>query len=567
VALAALIAAALFVGLGSAVPLGTHEGLLAETARNMVLDRPVTLADGSQPSPWLIPNFDGVMRLRKTPLPYWVAAACAKVAGEVNEWAVRLPSALAGAGTAVLVALLAWRRHGRTSALLAAAALVTMAEFILVSRRAIADMGLVFWTTGCLAALWTAVERRGAARAAWLALAGALGGVAMMAKGPTPLVILPVPALVATAIMLRRLRNVKRAGASAPGDRAWTLGGLAAGSVLFLAVTVPWYLYVYLCIPDAWRIWQAESVDRAMGDFGHGEPIYFYLIRLPVLMLPWTFFVAYGMVLAIKRVRGTNVNNTRPASGAASEATDAKAWLVYLGAWLAGPLVALSVFSGKQDHYILPIFPAAALYVALAIEHLLTSPGGAKAGRWTIVVHGVAFALAGVVAIVYVAREMPDFEHPAAVLMKILIAGGILAIPLALRWGLPVGMATLLAAVVAAFAWSAPTLIGPLDRSVTDATFGRKVNELTPADAAVLSVRGVNGTVVFYADRRIDIVNSTREIRARMAQAAPFYLIALDKDAGEVQIPEGLKVVYHEESRRNPSLSKTLYVWPGQTGS
>lgn len=120
VGLAFFLAAAFLVNLGSEVPLGSHEGLLAETTRNMVLDRPVTLADGSHPSPWLIPNFDGMMRLRKTPLPYWLAAGCAKIGGEVNEWTARLPSALAAIGTAILVAALSWRRYGRTHALLLA---------------------------------------------------------------------------------------------------------------------------------------------------------------------------------------------------------------------------------------------------------------------------------------------------------------------------------------------------------------------------------------------------------------------------------------------------------------
>jgi 4-amino-4-deoxy-L-arabinose transferase-like glycosyltransferase len=385
----------------------------------------------------------------------------------------------------------------------------------------------------------------------------------MMAKGPMPLVILLLPALVAGAIVLGRLRAAKRAGTSTGCEGAWALGGLAAAATLFLAISLPWYIYAWLRVPNAWHIWQAESVDRAMGDFGHGEAPWFYLIRLPALMLPWTFFVGYGMFLAIRRVRRSEGDNTRPASGAANEATDAKEWLVYLGAWLVWPLVALSVFSGKQDHYILPIFPAAALFVALAFEHFVASPGGAKAGRRAMLGHGVAFVLAGVAVFVYSAGWMPELGGPASVLTKILVAGGVLSLALTLRWGLPLGLATLLATSVAAFIWSAPMLIGPLDRSVTDAAFGRKVRELTPADATVLSVRGVNGTVVFYADRRIGIVNSTPEIQTRMALAAPFYLIALDKDTMEVQIPEGLKMVYHEDRPRNPSLSKTLYAWPG----
>ena len=94
--LLALVAILFSFRLGQDVPLSSHEALLAETARNMVLDHPVTRPDGSQPSPYLVPNFNGSDRLKKTPLPYWTVAGLARLTGGVDEWTARLPAAVTG---------------------------------------------------------------------------------------------------------------------------------------------------------------------------------------------------------------------------------------------------------------------------------------------------------------------------------------------------------------------------------------------------------------------------------------------------------------------------------------
>ena len=160
VGLAVLVAGAFFLRLGQDMPMRHHEALVAETARNMVLDRPVHRDDGSRPSPWLVPNFNGSDRLRKTPLPYWIVAGLSMAAGGVNEWTARLPSAVSAAGTVlVLFFILRWWTDRRT-AYLGAAMLATSVGFLISAREAQADMLMTFFTTASLAALWMAVERR-----------------------------------------------------------------------------------------------------------------------------------------------------------------------------------------------------------------------------------------------------------------------------------------------------------------------------------------------------------------------------------------------------------------------
>src|SRR3954465_9774393 len=49
-------------------------------------------------NPWLVPVFNGSVRLQKPPLPYWCAAVLFKVIG-FGEGAARLPGAVMGAAS------------------------------------------------------------------------------------------------------------------------------------------------------------------------------------------------------------------------------------------------------------------------------------------------------------------------------------------------------------------------------------------------------------------------------------------------------------------------------------
>jgi len=408
--LAVLLGAVFFFRLGDDVPLRTHECLLAATARNMYLNRPVQLADGSRPSPYLVPNFNDSPRLRKTPLAYWLVVPAAWVVGEVNAWSARLPSALAALATALMVAAALARRYDRLTALVGAAALATMVSFLLSARAALSDMPMTCFSTASLLALWMGVEGSGRRRLAWFVAAGGAAGLAMLAKGPAPALVFPLPYLVAAVVVVarlvqqgrgtacRRLAAASRAPTTArsPHEWAWTLGGAAVAILVFLAVALPWPAYVYLHVPQALTIWKAESVDRAAGEFGHEEPFYFYLIRLPVLIAPWTVFFFYGLVLAVRAVRGgtarrsesstcrapTTPDNSAgaypPRHDRALKAVLERAWLLFVGAWLVGTLVGFSVAVGKQDHYILPLFPAAAVFVALGLREVLGQAGQAR---------------------------------------------------------------------------------------------------------------------------------------------------------------------------------------------
>src|ERR1700704_5047183 len=104
------------------------EGLNAEAAREM-------LESGN----WIVPSFNFQPRSAKPALLYWLQTASYRQFG-VNEFAARLPSALAALAVVLLTYELGRRMFGAGTGLIAGIVLVTSIQFSLLSHAATPDM-------------------------------------------------------------------------------------------------------------------------------------------------------------------------------------------------------------------------------------------------------------------------------------------------------------------------------------------------------------------------------------------------------------------------------------------
>ncbi len=137
---------------------------------------------------YVVPYFNNSYRFDKPPLTYWFQVASYRLLG-VNDFAARLPSALAAAATALL--LFAWGRRlgSERVAWWAAIIFTTCLQAIVHARAAVADMWLVLFVT---AAHWAGYEllrdrltreKTPPARVWWWVFYLSLAG-AFLAKGP-----------------------------------------------------------------------------------------------------------------------------------------------------------------------------------------------------------------------------------------------------------------------------------------------------------------------------------------------------------------------------------------------
>jgi 4-amino-4-deoxy-L-arabinose transferase-like glycosyltransferase len=310
-------AAALFLFLGTRGLNEPDEGRYAEIGREMVVT-----------GEWLVPHLNGFEHFQKPPLLYWATASSIRLFG-VNEWAARLPSALAAFGTLMLTFAIARRLFDETRAVAAAVILLTSVEFFLLGRLLTPDMLLTFWTTAAIAAL---VYRR-----PWLFFVCI--GLGFLTKGPMALIV-PISAAIGWQL------------ATPAADRVrlpW-LRGLP----IALAIGLSWFVVLSLWRADLFEyFWRYELVDRfASRTHGRSKPFWFFAPVLLAGFLPWVFWMPGVVRVAWRRCRDVTLSAPHG---------------LLLG-WTLPPLLILSLSGSKLPTYVLPLLPALAIAVAVRLR-------------------------------------------------------------------------------------------------------------------------------------------------------------------------------------------------------
>src|SRR4030095_6298416 len=166
---------AIFAGLGNGTFWEPDEPRFAEATRQM-------FARGDFVTPYL----NGAPRFEKPILFYWAQAAAFTAFGD-NEFAARLPSALAGVGIVVVLYLLGTEIASRRAAFIAALVMSTMFRFVTFARIGLTDVPVIFFVVAALYGFIRAVYRTSAA---WALVAWTCVALGVLTKGPVGL--LPV---------------------------------------------------------------------------------------------------------------------------------------------------------------------------------------------------------------------------------------------------------------------------------------------------------------------------------------------------------------------------------------
>ncbi len=312
--------------------LRSDEGRYAEIAREMA-------ATGD----WVTIRYQGLKYFEKPPLHLWMTALAYEAFG-VGDWQSRLWVAVSGALGIVLTALAAQRWFG--GGLLAALVLIAAPTWNLGSHFNSLDMGVSGALAGVLAALLIAQHTDNAPRARrnWMWAAWAAMAVAVLTKGLIGIV-LPGLALVAYTLLAR--------------DWAlWRRLYLVSGTLVFLAITVPWFVLVsqrnpefpqFFFIHEHWERYTSSVHQR-------GAPAWYFVPQLLGGFAPWL-----GLLPAMVR-----------ALRAESAAHTAKAFrpLLFCAVWAVAIFAFFSASGSKLPGYILPVFPALAVIAAAALQGL-----------------------------------------------------------------------------------------------------------------------------------------------------------------------------------------------------
>jgi 4-amino-4-deoxy-L-arabinose transferase-like glycosyltransferase len=273
---------------------------------------------------WITPRLWGQPWFEKPALLYWMSGAAFRL-GLGPELAPRLPVALLSIAFLGFFWWIVNREFGCRTASLATLVLGTTAAWIGFSQVGVTDLPL---TAAFSAAMLLAVSWIGKRETGTLPAASAAMGIAVLAKGLVPLA-LAAP----LALRIRWFRDLFRPSVILP----------------FFAIALPWYLLCYLrngtvFLHDFILVHHLERFTQA--GLQHVQPWWFYLPRLPALLLPWT-----PLLLAL-----------RPRTAWA------EARQRFLLAWVVFGLAFFSASTNKLPGYLLPLLPPLAILMALGLE-------------------------------------------------------------------------------------------------------------------------------------------------------------------------------------------------------
>lgn len=312
-----------------------------DEAKHAVIAREIAADDH-----WISPTFHGNPYFFKPPLRMWLSALTFKVAG-VNEWTVRLWSALFAIGTILSLYVFGRRLWGTRVGFLSAFILLTSHQYIYnhCARTGETDSMLIFcWTLGLLL-LQLAVQEQN--RRILYAAAGFIGLCGMVKH----LGFVPIALSVAIGYVL--LSGAWRTFPLAIWTRS--LGVLAA-------VVLPWHLVQWWRHGDSFTqaYFLGEVVDKRL-NAGAGSPRmsslgqWASLVTMARGLFPWSAFLPFAFVDLLGK------EDFR------------RRWLMPILWFLTA--IGITVLSGrKYSWYVLPAFPAAAILVGRLLDRFLTEP-------------------------------------------------------------------------------------------------------------------------------------------------------------------------------------------------
>ena len=326
-----------FYHLGAVGMIGPDEPRYASIGREMARS-----GDWITPRLWREPWFEKLEPwFEKPALLYWMIGGAFKL-GLDPDLAPRLPVACTAVAFLAFFWWFARREFGRRTAWFATLILATGGEWLAFSQVGVTDLPMTaaFSAAMLLAMPW--VTRRDGR---FLPAAGALLGLAVLAKGLVPLALAAPLAPVAWW--------AGRAGASArqpaPAKHTGPMSACIRAGIPFLIVSVPWYLLCFLRNGPVFlkEFFLVHHFSRlTSGALMHMQPWWYYLRIFPAAFLPWT-------PLLFLRTRPGAWRDPRR---------------VLLAAWVLFGLFVFSVAVNKLPGYVLPLLPAAALLSAVALD-------------------------------------------------------------------------------------------------------------------------------------------------------------------------------------------------------
>jgi 4-amino-4-deoxy-L-arabinose transferase-like glycosyltransferase len=187
------------------------------------------------------------------------------------------------------------------------------------------------------------------------------------------------------------------------------------GLVVAAAAVVVWPYLVLRQLPQAWAVWQTETVGRAVGELGR-EPVWFYLPEVFVQLAPWSLLLPLAAARSWRLAWGQ--------AGVAVPSDEVRRER-FLWVWFGTQFLVLSASAFKHHHYLMAALPAVALILGRTLAEVAAEfrDGRRVFSRRVAASWILAAVFAGGVAYAVVSRRWPHLGPPTLVMAVCLSVG------------------------------------------------------------------------------------------------------------------------------------------------
>ncbi len=298
---------------------------------------------------FITPTLNYVPYNDKPILTHWLIAFSYAIFG-VSEFTSRLPSAFCASLLCVASFFIARRYLSLRAAWFAGLILISSYLFSILARVSLTDMPLALFVNLGMFAMFVYWKERSkmSLLLGWTAL-----GVAFLTKGPISLLI------TFGSFFIFFLAKEKR---FAPVQAIKNLSTFKSWKGIFIAsaIAVPWFVAVGIATHGQYlkEFFWVQNLQRAAGTIpnNHAQPFWFYVPIIAVSFFPWSAFATFMLPIFSRWWRARTSESTR------------YAFLLYCAAICFTIFSGFSALAGKLPTYMVPLYPAAAILTAAALD-------------------------------------------------------------------------------------------------------------------------------------------------------------------------------------------------------
>lgn len=324
---------------------------------------------------WLVLHKHGEIYLNKPPMLMWLIALFSSTGHKVTPLTARLPSAIAGFSSILMVYYFTQRFFNQRTAFIAAFILATSHRYFWYGRSAFPDMLFTLFIALAIFFFYLGYKQN---KEFYIGMHFSMFS-ATFTKGPLGIIFI-LGTIVVFLTFQRDFKAIK--------ELKWQWG-----SILMM-------IMVGICIAYCLKIGfepfittvKREFLTRINKPVNNSEPFHYYFVNIWADFLPWSLFIPFAAMYGYKKWRAGDEHIT------------------FIFCWAVLVFTFLCVAKAKHPRYMLPLYPALSILMAALIHDTLQ--GSVTQPSWlSVSVRWIIYSTAGMIAVPLVVGSAYFFNY------------------------------------------------------------------------------------------------------------------------------------------------------------